>query len=199
MEYEELAQQIIRLKKDDLTMRDQLIQSGQLSNGYNTDMEHLHNKHANILDEIINKIGYPTIAKVGEEAHEAAWLVIQHAISQPAFMKKCEKLLSNAVDERQANPKHLAYLSDRIAAFEERPQLYGTGFDWDEQRMMSPKPFDDLNKVNQRRKELGLNTLEEQTHIIRKQAEEENEAPPKDMEVRKQQYDQWRKKVGWIS
>ena len=42
------------------------------------------------------------------------------------------KLLEVAVSENKADPKNLAYLTDRVALFEGKPQLYGTQFDWDE-------------------------------------------------------------------
>lgn len=199
MDYSKIAREIIELKSADLELRDKLIQNGQLFDGYNKEMEALHNKNAEVLSKIIDKIGYPTIEKVGEEANEAAWLVIQHSISKPEFMKKCAFLLEKAVDENQANPKQFAYLSDRIAVFEGQPQLYGTQFDWDENGEMNPKLFDDIEKVNQRRKEIGLNSLEEQIEIIRKQVAAETEKPPADLKERNKQADKWRKKVGWIN
>lgn len=197
MSHKDTAQRIIDLKNADLELRDRLVQNGQLGEGYNEEMEELHTKNAKILNDIIDTIGYPTIDKVGKEASEAAWLVIQHSIGIPGFMKKCMELLDKAVNENKAEPIHLAYLADRIAAFEEKPQRYGTQFDWDENGELSPKLFDDLAKVNQRRKSIGLNTLEEQTIIMRRQAENENHFPPIGLEKRKQEFDQWRKKVGW--
>lgn len=198
MEYTKIAKEIIELQNADLELRDKLIQNGQLSDGYNKEMEALHNRHAEILNNIIDKIGYPTIDKVGREANEAAWLVVQHSIGQPEFMKKCAVLLEKAVAENQADAKQLAYLTDRIASFEGRPQLYGTQFDWDGNGEMNPKPFDDLEKVNQRRKTIGLNSLGKQTEIIRKQIVAENQKPPADMKERTEQADEWRKRVGWI-
>ncbi len=198
MNYQSAAEKIIALKKADLSLRDQLMQNGQLGQGYNGAMQALHNQNARHLDDIIDTIGYPTIDKVGEEASEAAWLVIQHSIAQPNFMRKCAKLLKEAVATKKANPINLAYLTDRIAAFEGRPQLYGTQFDWDENGELSPNAFDGLIKVNQRRKSIGLNTLEEQTSKMRRQAEEENQRPPIDYEKRKREIDEWRKAVGWI-
>lgn len=197
MEYKSIAEQIISLKNADLAFRDQLVQSGKLSAGYHPEMQELHNHHAAILDDIIDQIGYPTTDKVGEEASEAAWLVIQHAIGQPGFMRKCVKLLEHAVRENQADPKNLAYLTDRIAVLEEKPQLYGTQFDWDESGNLSPNLFDSLVKVNERRKAIGLNTLEEQTGLIRKQAQQENQLPPADPVKRKQELEAWKSKTGW--
>ncbi|SHJ20544.1 DUF6624 domain-containing protein [Aquimarina spongiae] len=198
MRHKEIAENIIRLKNEDLKLRDKLIKSGKLWNGYNEEMAKLHNKNAKELDDIIDDIGFPTIDKVGKEANEAAWLIIQHSIGQPSFMKKCVKLLKKAVDENQANPINLAYLTDRVAVFEDSPQLYGTQFDWDEYGALSPNPYDDEIKVNQRRKSIGLNTLEEQTQIMRNRAKTENEEPPQDFYKRKREMDEWRKSVGWI-
>lgn len=198
MKYKGIAEKIIELKNADLKLRERLIQNGQLGEGYNEEMKQLHNKNAEELHEIINRIAYPSIDKVGEEANQAAWLIIQHAIGRPDFMRTCVKLLEDAVIENKANPQNLAYLSDRIAVYEDRPQLYGTQFDWDETGKLSPYHFDDLHKVNQRRKNIGLNTLEEQTEIIREQANNENQKPPDDFEKRKKEIDEWRRSVGWI-
>lgn len=198
MKHIEVAKIIIRLKNEDLELRDKLIQNNQLGNGYNEEMAKLHNKNARALDDLIDAIGFPTIDKVGKEANEAAWLIIQHSIGQPDFMRKCAKLLEKAVNDDQANPMNLVYLTDRIAVFEGSPQLYGTQFDWDENGELSANPYDDAVKVNQRRKSVGLNTLEEQTKIMRSRAKSENEEPPQDFHKRKREMDAWRKSVGWI-
>lgn len=198
MSYKNIAEEIIALRNADLGLRDKLVRNGKLFDGYNHEMEALHEKNAEILSNIIDKIGYPTIEKVGKEANEAAWLVIQHSIGKPEFMKKCIVLLEKAVAEKKSDAKQLAYLSDRIAVFEGRAQLYGTQFDWDENGEMNPKMFDDIEKVNERRKSVGLNSLQEQIEIIRKQTLEENQKPPADLKERNKQADEWRKKVGWI-
>jgi hypothetical protein len=161
-------------------------------------MKELHINNAKILNNIIDTIGYPTIDKVGKEASDATWLVIQHTIGQTLYMKKCTELLEIAVSESKANPKSLAYLTDRIAVFEEKPQLYGTQFDWDENGDLSPNLFDDLNKVNERRSTFGLNSLEEQTEMIRRQAKNENQLPPKDFEKRKKEIELWKKTIKTI-
>lgn len=198
MDYKSIAAKIIELKNADLACRDKLVQKGKLSESYDVAMKSLHNENAKILDTIINAIGYPTTDKVGKEANEAAWLIIQHSIEKPKFMRKCAKLLEIAVRERKANPKSLAYLTDRIAVLEGTPQLYGTQFDWDEDGMLSPNHFDDFSKVNERRKLIGLTTLEEQTELIRKRVQDEKQTPPKDVAKRKQEIETWRRNVGWI-
>ncbi len=161
-------------------------------------MAALHNHNAEKLDEIINRIGYPTIDKVGEAGNEAAWLIIQHSIGDPQFMRKCVNLLEDAVRKEKAKAIQLAYLTDRIAVFEDRPQSYGTQYDWDKNGELNPQKYDDKNKVNKRRESLGLNTLEEQTQIMRAQVINENQTPPEDYMQRKREIDRWRKSVGWI-
>lgn len=198
MDYKDISERIIELKNADLEFRDQLIQRGELEKGYNEEMEALHNRNATVLKGIVDTIGYPTINKVGKEASEAAWLVIQHSIGQPTFMKHCVKLLETDVGQGNGSPIDLAYLTDRIASFEGKPQLYGTQFDWDKNGELSPKPFDDLTKVNQRRKSSGLNTLEEQTAIMRRRAESENQSPPTDFEKKEEAFGEWRRRVGWV-
>jgi len=198
MKYEAVAKKIIGLKRADLEFREKLIQGARLGEGYDEGMANLHNRNAKILEDIIDEIGYPSVHKVGKEASEAAWMVVQHAIGQPHFMKKYAKLLKTAVNENKADPKSLAYLTDRIAVFQGKKQLYGTQFDWDEKGQMSPNPFDDIEKVNQRRKALGFRTLEEQTEILRARVEHEGQRPPEDYKERKRVYDNWRKTVGWM-
>lgn len=198
MDIKNIAQEIIRFKNADLELRNQLLRNGELGAGYNQEMQNLHHKNAEQLDEIMGHIGYPTIEKVGKEAAEAAWLVIQHAIAKPDFMRKCLKLLEDSTPEENAERINIAYLADRIAVFEGKPQLYGTQFDWDENGQLSPNCYDDLNKVNERRKSLGLNSLEEQTAIIRDRAQKESQHPPEDLKKRNEEMETWKRSVGWI-
>ena len=198
MNHEHIPDIITGLNNADEELREKLISEHQLGEGYHPEMQDLHNKNAEILDEIIDTIGFPTVEKVGNLSAYSAWLVIQHSIGKPEFMKKCAGLLENEVRNKKADPRNLAYLRDRISIFENKPQLYGTQFDWDENGELCPNDFDDIKKVNQRRKTLGLNTLEEQTAIIRTQAKNENHTPPKDLAHRKTEMESWKKRVGWI-
>ena len=198
IDYLEIAEHLISLKDNDLTLRSQLLRDGQLGDGYNEKMQKLHELNTQHLDAIIEKIGFPTIELVGEEASEAAWFIIQHSIDNPGFMRKCAIFLRKAVEDQQANPINLAYLTDRILTFEGKDQLYGTSFDWDREGELSPTKYDDIHLVNARRRSVGLPSLEEQIKIVRLRAEAENETPPYNYQDKKLAYDRWRKEVGWI-
>lgn len=187
---------IIRLKEKDLKFRLHLLTENLLAEDYHQEMEKIHIDNARKLKHIIKEIGFPTITKVGLEAYEAAWLIIQHAISLPVFMRSCLTLMKK--EKKDVDAIHIAYLFDRIAFFEGKPQHYGSQFDWDENGNLCPIPYDDINSVNKRRKLLGLNTLEEQTNLIRKNAQKENELPPSNWYEKQQHFLEWKKKVGWI-
>lgn len=179
-------------------MRETLAASGDLFDGYHPKMELLHRRNAAELTNIIDKIGYPTSERVGPEASEAAWIIAQHAISLPCFLKRCAALLTDETNLGRQNQIHLAYLTDRVAVFEGRPQLFGTHFDWNEAGELVPQPFDDAAKVDERRKQLGLVSLAEQTAAMQAQAKQEGAVAPPYFEQRKRQYDNWRRQVGWI-
>ena len=51
MDYKRIAENIIDLKNADLALREKLIQSRQLSKGYNEEMKELHNRNAKILSD----------------------------------------------------------------------------------------------------------------------------------------------------
>lgn len=65
--------------------------------------------------------GWPTTSK---DSH-SAWLLAQHADSDIAFQRLAKGLLEASVKAGIAAPRDLAYLADRIAANEGRPQEYG--------------------------------------------------------------------------
>ncbi len=189
---------ILHLKESDQRLRAKLIEQGELNDGYHEQMEKLHMKNAATLQCIIDEIGYPTIEKVGKEANDAAWLVVQHAIGNPPFMRHYLSLIQEEDVAQGKTSLQYAYLYDRIAAFEERPQLYGTQFDWDKNNELSPCPFDNRDLVNLRRKKLGLNTLENQTKKLRNRALNEKQLPPANFTHYKQEQKNWKQRVGWL-
>jgi len=198
MESKAYAKRILAMAEKDRQIRDQLLRAGQLNDGYHPLMEAVHQENALELDKITDQIGYPSAAQVGKEASQAAWVIIQHAIGQPAFMKKCLGQLKRSVDQGEGNAVHMAYLQDRVLVLEGKKQLYGTQFDWDENGQMSPQPYDNLYEVNRRRQSSGLNKLDEQCNVMRKRIKKENQLPPLDWQQRQRSYEAWRVKVGWI-
>ncbi|WP_374464444.1 DUF6624 domain-containing protein [Chryseobacterium sp.] len=116
--------ELIEMADKDLAVREKLLLAGELSGGYHPEMEKVHKANAERLREIMAEIGYPTISKVGEKANDAAWLIIQHAIGEPEFMKACYAMMEE--NGSDINPLHKAYLYDRIQVFQSKPQRYVT-------------------------------------------------------------------------
>jgi hypothetical protein len=136
---------------------------------------------------------------VGKEGADAAWLILQHSISRPDFIKKCFPLFERAVHEGEASIKHLSCLTDGIRFFSREPQVYGNYFDWDEHGRFGPWIIEDAEHVNERRKKVGLNTLEERIKEMEDDLRRSNAPAPKDYFQRQSDMYAFLKKVGWIS
>ena len=198
MKYQLIAAEIIKMKNYDLQIRQRLIDEGKLFNGYNKEMEEVHIINADKLEKIISEIGWPSKNEVGKEANDAAMIIIQHSISIPDFQRKCLRLIKDAIDKGEEEKRNYAFLYDRICFNERLPQKFGTQYDWDEMGLMSPWKIKDSNKVNELRKQYGLNPLEEETENIRKGIKASGEIPPADYEKRQREIEKWSRATGWI-
>lgn len=110
------------------------------------------------MKKIVEQIGWPTISKVGEKASGDAWLLVQHADRDVEFQKHCLGLMK-AEPAGEVAMHDIAYLEDRVRVNSGRPQLYGTQFRWESNKPI--QDIEDLEHVEERRKEMGLNTLAE--------------------------------------
>ncbi len=116
--------------------------------------------------QIVAEIGWPTISKVGKQAAQMAWLLVQHAGHDRDFQRTCLALM-RAQPAGEVDARNIAYLEDRVRVSEGRPQLYGTQFHASEQGVLEPFPIEDQDQVDTRRAEVGLGTLAEYTANIR--------------------------------
>ena len=187
---------LLAMAEEDKRVRDELTREGSLSGGYHPRMEAVHIANANALRDLLAD-GWPKAADVGEDGQEAAWLIVQHAIGLPPFLRQCRELLQNAVQHGEAPAWQLAMLTDRICVLEGRAQLYGTQFDWDENGVMSPLPIEDAPGVEQRRAQVGLEPLTHATSRHRSNARQSGELPPLDRIRYLAEQEAWLKRTGW--
>jgi hypothetical protein len=187
-----LADELLAMASEDLRVREKLERDGSLYEGYHPKMRAVHERNADRLADIIAECGWPGPGRVGAEAAQAAWLVVQHAISRPALMRGVLPLLNEAsgVPHWQA-----AHLEDRIRVFEGRKQRFGTAFDWDEFGEMSPHPIEDPGEVDRYRAEAGLPPLAQVIADHRRQAE--REPKPADPEAKRAEAEAFAREVGW--
>lgn len=188
---ENLRRELLAMLEADYETRERLAKTGELFDGYNAEMEAVHLKNAARLEEIIDKYGWLGRLKVGADGAEAAWIIAQHAISLPKFFRKVLSLINMETDEDSR--KYAAYLSDRIAHYENRPQRYGTQFDWNERGEMEVWTLENEEKIDEYRAEVGLKPLK--SKIVHSKEYAEN--APQDWHKRQREFDEWARKTGW--
>lgn len=198
-EGEALRRELLEMARIDGQVRSELVAEGTLStDGYHPRMAAVHDRHAERLSAIIEEHGWPGRSLVGRDGAEAAWLILQHAIAQPDLMRSALPLLRRSAERDEADPAHGAHLEDRIAFFENRPQRYGTQFDWDNDGELVPWPIEDPEAVDERRAEVGLPPLAEQAQRLRARADAEGERAPEDWKVYRERQLSWARGVGWV-
>jgi hypothetical protein len=172
----ELSQKLKTMAEADQHMLQQLFKSGELpSEEYHPKMRALHESNVTVLKEVISEHGWPGVALVGPEGAKSAWLIAQHSVSDLDFMSECIELLKQAVSKEDAEGWQLAFLQDRVLTMSGKNQLYGTQFDVDEDGWPVPFPISEPDTVNQRREDLGLNSLEERLEQMREQEQQRRE------------------------
>jgi hypothetical protein len=110
------------------------------------------------LRQVIADVGWPGKSLVGEDGAQAAWLLAQHADSDPAFQRQCLDLLTAAVEHGEATIVQQAYLTDRVLLKEGAPQEYGTQAMARDGRFV-PRKLRDPDNVDERRASVGLPPL----------------------------------------
>jgi hypothetical protein len=116
------------------------------------------------LATVVDQVGWPGRSLVGEEGAHAAWLLAQHADRNPAFQRRCLKLLEQAVARGEASPADLAHLIDRVLLASGEEQVYGTQIVARAGRYV-PARLRDGDAVDDRRAAVGLDPIE--AHLAR--------------------------------
>jgi len=195
---EPVRRELLAMARADLSVRAELAASGALFNsGYAPRMASVHRRNARRLRRIIQSVGWPGSDLVGSDGAEAAWLILQHAISEPDLLRRALPLLAAAAREGRADPAHAAMLEDRIRFFEGRPQRYGTQLDWDAGGNLSPGEVEEPQTLAERRLAVGLPPLAEHVDEARRRAASEGARPPADYRAYADARDEWAAQAGW--
>ena len=192
-----LAAELVAMRDRDQRLRAELIAEGTLFGGYNPRMEAVHREHAARLREIIAEHGWPGRSLVGDEAAGAAFMIVQHSIGEPDFMRASLGLMRDVAARGDMDAVPVAMLEDRIRDYEGNRQIYGTQFDWDAGNRMSPKPIEDEAHVDVRRARVGLPPLADAIAEMRARVAASGEQPPADRAEYERARDQWLARTGW--
>lgn len=110
--------------------------------------------------EIIEKNGWIGANRVGYFANQAIWMVIQHAPLE--IQEKYLPYLEESVAKNESEGWYLAFLVDRILMRNGKKQTYGSQAKFDKETGKSYiYPISDVQNVNKRRAEIGLESIEE--------------------------------------
>jgi len=143
-----LSDEILLMADADREMRNRVMENVE---NYEAELDKQNTER---LKQIVSEVGWPTISKVGKEAAQGAWLIVQHADHDPAFQEECLRLMREGGED--VNPPDVAYLEDRVRVNTGRKQLYGTQWYVNDAGESVPRPIEDPENLEQRRAEAGL-------------------------------------------
>ncbi len=115
---------------------------------------------------LIFEKGFPAAAQVGNEGVHLAWVLLQHADQDPRLQSQLLPVLEQRFSAGELPPNDLARITDRVLVASEKPQRYGTQFDWFAGDFKLPEPSR-LAEVDVERSHLGLMPLADYVCTIR--------------------------------
>ena len=131
--------------------------------------EEIDKPHTRRLKEIVDKYGWPGKSLVGRDGSSAAWLLVQHAgRDEMEFLERVLALMKRGAASGDVALHDVAYLGDRIAMYQNKPQQYGTQYTEGPDGVMVRHPIEDEAQVDERRAAAGLPSMAEQEKLMSK-------------------------------
>jgi hypothetical protein len=155
IQFPALALEIKQMFNEDQEMRMRDLQDPE---GRHWDKS-LDKRNTERVREIINEFGLLGVSKIGIEGANNIYLLIQHADHDVAFQLHCLELMQN-MPEGEFERGNIAYLTDRTRVNQGLQQVYGTQWDQKDGEHVH-QPIEDEEHVEDRRKQMGLCTMEE--------------------------------------
>jgi hypothetical protein len=117
---------------------------------------HVDQNNLEWLKTIVARGRWPLLSRDGDEAVENAWLLAQHADSDPQFQESVLALMKPLVHAGEVKASLYAYLFDRVAVARGRSQRYATQFTRSERGCLMAVQTEEPEKVDERRASVGL-------------------------------------------
>jgi hypothetical protein len=168
---EQLRAELLARREEDQRIRHAAMEasdpdSGRLPDDLGAEWHRVDSANTEWLNDLVDTRGWPGRSLVGDDGAKAAWLLAQHADSRRDLQRKFLDLLRVAVAGREAEPRDLAYLEDRVRVGDGRPQLYGTQFTGIGNDL-APSPIEDPDHLDERRAAVGLQPFAEYEATLR--------------------------------
>jgi hypothetical protein len=117
------------------------------------------------LKAYVARWGWPTSAQIGRGAEESAFLIVQHAVHDTAFMRAMLPGIVQAYRRGDLDGGSVAMLTDRLEVKAGHGQTYGTQLSLRNGRWMLD-PIADSARVDERRRKMGLPSLAEYKRVV---------------------------------
>lgn len=106
-------------------------------------------RSTDFIRQTVKSSGFPTKEEVGQAGVIAAWLLVQHASSDVAFMEHCLEILGRRQANGAFSPIHYALLRDRVLVLRGKRQRFATqtGRDSDGAFFYSVEDLENLNRI----------------------------------------------------
>lgn len=158
----DLHAELLKMSDADKKARDDVIASGFKDQGLMKVMLAVDASNLPRIKQIDARQGFPTAAQVGYDGVQAAFILVQHADSDPAFQMHVLDELKSRLNQGDVGVWNFTLLTDRVLLAQHKPQRYGTQF-WVSNENgkidLKPKLTEDPANVDKRRAAIGLPPL----------------------------------------
>ncbi len=120
------------------------------------------------LAPMLDEHGFPSPARVGRDGVEAAFVLVQHADSDPAFQARMLPQLAKLHGQGEVSGQKFALLTDRVLRAQGKRQRYGTQFGPDKAHpgTVVLQPVEDAAHLDARRAGVGLPPLKDYACVL---------------------------------
>ncbi|WP_139793916.1 DUF6624 domain-containing protein [Reichenbachiella faecimaris] len=116
--------------------------------------------HLRYVVAVLAEHGWLGTSVIGKKANISLFLAIQHAPSDQV-RERYYPMLEASAKRGESSRSQMATMKDRILVNKKQPQVYGTQWNYvDDKQVLFP--LEDVNSVNEKRVEVGLEPLSEQ-------------------------------------
>lgn len=154
-----LRSELARRSTNDQRVRKAMIAAGSGARAAGKEAAAVDSDNLRWLKAVVDKQGFPTMAQVGKSGFHDAWLLVQHADSDPAFQTAVLEQLKPLLANNGVPRPQFALLTDRVLRHQGKPQRYGSQFMPGKDGSFVLEPTQDMAHVEQRRAAMGLMPL----------------------------------------
>ena len=164
-DFAEARRELEERGRTDQAVREGFGVGGQVDSSKLAAMVRTDSANARWLADYVARRGWPTTAQVGKEAVNAAFLIVQHAVHDTAFMRAMLPHIEESRRRGDLDGGAVAMLTDRLEVKAGRPQVYGTQLSLQGGRWVLD-PIADSAGVDERRRQMGMPPLAEYLRLV---------------------------------